>query len=196
MIEVACLASSFATCSGRASLSRCAIPTMHGDLTRLRMQGCPPPPFGSEAEDASISIPITQIPARFHDLVNEQGGCRIKDTAQRPITLEQLRQILKHVEGRLGRGEVLSHSLIRSSCDSFVADCCIQELSYLPEYEGASTRTIDNVEHANLYGEAVACDLTVGDIAALADRHQHVGDSSSDERGGVQPGGNHGQWPD
>ena len=129
------------------------------------------------------------ITEKFHDLVHEQGGCRISDTASRAITIEQLARVLQHLQSRLDRGEVFALSLWRTS----PLTVCLQELSYIM-YNG-ETRTIENVEQANLYGESVTCDLAMGDTAAHAGRHQHVGDSSSDRRAGLQPGGDHGQRP-
>jgi hypothetical protein len=71
-----------------------------------------------------------QIPESFHDLMAAKGGCIIPDTERRAISLDQLECIMKHMERRLGSGEVLS---------------------YLPSYKGASERTIQSVQDANLY---------------------------------------------
>ena len=130
------------------------------------------------------------VTEKFHNLVHEQGGCRISDTASRAITIKQLRRVLQHLQGRLDEAEAWTLSL---RCTSRLT-VGLQALSYLPQYAGASIRTIENVEQANLYGEsALVSDLAMRDIAALVGRHQLVGDSSSNRRAGVQSGGDHGQ---
>ena len=37
---------------------------------------------------------VAMIAEQFRDLVHEQGGCRISDTARRAITIEQLQRLL------------------------------------------------------------------------------------------------------
>ena len=52
------------------------------------------------------------VPESFHDLMAAKGGCIIPDTERRAISIDQLECIMKHMERRLGSGEVvmpLSH---------------------------------------------------------------------------------------
>lgn len=77
-----------------------------------------------------------------------EGGCRISDTASRAITIEQLARVLQHLQSRLDRGE---------------------ELSYIM-YNG-ETRTIENVEQANLYdiNDLVILPATEGPVCSLVE---------------------------
>ena len=48
------------------------------------------------------------VPEAFHDIMAEKGGCVIPDTAQRAVSLDQLKLVVKgHVEVRL-LGQVVS----------------------------------------------------------------------------------------